>query len=317
MKNNSFNISKKKGVFIVLLTMLLMHSSYAQQDAQFTNYMYNTLSFNPAYAGSRGSSSFYLSQRSQWVGIDGAPTTNALSYHSPIGSSRVGFGLSFLNDAIGPVEENLVSLDFSYTINTSYDYKLAFGLRASAHMLNVDFTELNIFNPGDVLAQNNINNRFSPNIGVGLFWYSDRNYIGFSIPNLLETSHINKDLNSSVSAVSRERLHYHLTAGYLFDLSQDIVFKPALLSKFVSGAPLQVDVSANFQMYDRFTLGASYRVDAAVSFLTGFQLNKNWMLGYSYDFDTNNLSTYNSGSHEVFLRYEVFRNNNVKAPRFF
>ena len=317
MRNNSFNISKNKGVFIVFLTMLLMHSSYAQQDAQFTNYMYNTLSFNPAYAGSRGSSSFYLSQRSQWVGIDGAPTTNALSYHSPIGSSRVGFGLSFLNDAIGPVEENLVSLDFSYTINTSYDYKLAFGLRASAHMLNVDFTELNIFNPGDVLAQNNINNRFSPNIGVGLFWYSDRNYIGFSIPNLLETSHINKDLNSSVSAVSRERLHYHLTAGYLFDLSQDIVFKPALLSKFVSGAPLQVDVSANFQMYDRFTLGASYRVDAAVSFLTGFQLNKNWMLGYSYDFDTNNLSTYNSGSHEVFLRYEVFRNNNVKAPRFF
>lgn len=317
MKNNSLNISKNKGVFIVLLTMLLSHFSYAQQDAQFTNYMYNTLSFNPAYAGSRGTSSFYLSQRSQWVGIDGAPTTNALSYHSPIGSSNVGVGLSFLNDAIGPVEENLVSLDLTYTINTSYDYKLAFGFRASAHMLNVDFTKLNIFNPGDALAQNNINNRFSPNIGVGLFWYSENNYIGFSIPNLLETSHINKDLNSSVSAVSRERLHYHLTAGYLFDLSQDIVFKPALLSKFVSGAPLQVDVSANFQMYDRFTLGASYRVDAAVSFLTGFQLNKNWMLGYSYDFDTNNLSTYNSGSHEVFLRYEVFRNNNVKAPRFF
>ncbi|WP_299011988.1 type IX secretion system membrane protein PorP/SprF [uncultured Polaribacter sp.] len=317
MKNNSFNIGKNKVVFTVLLTMLLMHFSYAQQDAQFTNYMYNTLSFNPAYAGSRGSSSFYLSQRSQWVGIDGAPTTNALSYHSPIGSSKVGVGLSFLNDAIGPVEENLVSLDFSYTINTSYNYKLAFGLRASAHMLNVDFTKLNIFNPGDALAQNNINNRFSPNIGVGLFWYSENNYIGFSIPNLFETSHINRDLNSSVSAVSKERLHYHLTAGYLFDLSQDIVFKPALLTKFVSGAPLQVDVSANFQMYDRFTLGASYRVDAAVSFLTGFQINRNWMLGYSYDFDTNNLSTYNSGSHEVFLRYEVFRNTNVKAPRFF
>lgn len=317
MKNNSLNIIKNKGVFIVLLTMLLSHFSYAQQDAQFTNYMYNTLSFNPAYAGSRGTGSIYLSQRSQWVGIDGAPTTNALSYHSPIGSSGVGFGLSFLNDAIGPVEENLVSLDFSYTINTSYDYKLAFGFRASAHMLNVDFNKLNIFNPGDVLAQNNINNRFSPNIGVGLFWYSDRNYIGFSIPNLLETRHINRDLNSSVSAVSKERLHYHLIAGHLFDLSQDIVFKPAVLTKIVSGAPLQLDLSANFLMYDKFTLGASYRVDAAVSFLAGFQINRNWMLGYSYDFDTNNLSTYNSGSHEVFLRYEVFRNNNVKAPRFF
>lgn len=317
MKNNSLNISKNKGVFIVLLTMLLSHFSYAQQDAQFTNYMYNTLSFNPAYAGSRGTTSIYLSQRSQWVGIDGAPTTNALSYHSPIGSSNLGIGVSFLNDAIGPVEENLVSLDFSYTINTSYDYKLAFGLRASAHMLNVDFTKLNIFNPGDVLAQNNINNRISPNFGFGVFWYSDRNYIGFSIPNLLETRHINRDLNSSVSAVSKERLHYHLIAGHLFDLSQDIVFKPAVLTKIVSGAPLQLDLSANFQLYEKFTLGASYRIDAAVSFLAGLQLNSNWMLGYSYDFDTNNLSTYNSGSHEVFLRYEVFRNNNVKAPRFF
>ena len=305
---------KKIFTLIILVSSVL---GYAQQDAQFSNYMYNTLSFNPAYAGSRGTTSVYLSQRSQWVGLEGAPTTNALSYHSPIGSSKLGIGLSFINDAIGPVEENLVSLDMSYTINTSYDYKLAFGLRASAHMLNVDFTKLNAFNPGDVLAQNNVNNRISPNIGFGVFWYSDKSYLGFSIPNLLETKHINKDLNSSVSSVSKERLHYHFTAGYIFDLSENILFKPAVLTKIVSGAPLQLDVSANFQMYDKFTLGASYRVDAAVSFLGGFQLNQKWFLGYAYDFDTNNLSTYNSGSHEVFLRYELFRNYNVKAPRFF
>ena len=120
-----------------------------------------------------------------------------------------------------------------------------------------------------------------------------------------------------MSSVSKERLHYHFTAGYIFDLSENILFKPAVLTKIVSGAPLQLDVSANFQMYDKFTLGASYRVDAAVSFLGGFQLNQKWFLGYAYDFDTNNLSTYNSGSHEVFLRYELFRNYNVKAPRFF
>jgi type IX secretion system PorP/SprF family membrane protein len=279
--------------------------------------MYNTLSFNPGYAGSRGTSSIYLSQRSQWVGFDGAPTTNALSYHSPLGSSKVGIGLSILNDAIGAVEENMVSLDVSYTINTSYDYKLAFGLRGSAHMLNVDFMKLNIFNPDDELAQNNINNRFSPNLGVGLFWYSDKSYLGFSIPNLLETKHINRTLNSSVSSVSKERLHYHLTAGYVFDINENILFKPAILTKIVSGAPLQLDVSSNFQFYDRFTLGASYRVDAAVSLLAGFQVSPSWFLGYGYDFDTNSLSTYSSGSHEVFLRYEIFRNNNVKAPRFF
>ena len=302
---------------ITFIILLVASFCYSQQDTQFTNYMYNTLSFNPAYAGSRGTTSIYLSQRSQWVGLDGAPTTNSLTYHSPLGSSNLGIGINFLNDAIGPVQENLVSLDMSYTIQTSYDYKLAFGLRASAHMLNVDFTQLNIFNPGDVLAQNNINNRISPNFGFGMFWYSEKSYLGFSIPNLLQTKHINRDLNSSVSAVSKERLHYHLIAGHLFDLSQDIVFKPAVLTKFVSGAPLQVDVSANFLMYDKFTLGAAYRLDAAVSFLTGFQINRNWMLGYAYDFDTNNLSTYNSGSHEVFLRYEVFRTDKVRSPRFF
>lgn len=302
---------------ITFIIVLVASFSYSQQDTQFTNYMYNTLSFNPAYAGSRGTTSIYLSQRSQWVGLDGAPTTNSLTYHSPLGSSNLGIGINFLNDAIGPVQENLVSLDISYTIQTSYDYKLAFGLRSSAHMLNVDFTQLNIFNPGDVLAQNNINNRISPNFGFGMFWYSEKSYLGFSIPNLLQTKHINRDLNSSVSAVSKERLHYHLIAGHLFDLSQDIVFKPAVLTKFVSGAPLQVDVSANFLMYDKFTLGAAYRLDAAVSFLTGFQINRNWMLGYAYDFDTNNLSTYNSGSHEVFLRYEVFRTDKVRSPRFF
>jgi len=305
---------KKTATFIILLISGL---GYAQQDAQFTNYMYNTLSFNPAYAGSRGTTSIYLSQRSQWVGLDGAPTTNALSYHSPIGSSNLGLGLSILNDAIGPVKENLVSLDISYTIQTSYDYKLAFGLRASGHMLNVDFNKLSIFNPGDVLAQNNINNRISPNFGFGMFWYSEKSYLGFSIPNLLQTKHINKNFGRSVSSISKERLHYHLTAGYVFDLSQDILFKPALLTKIVSGSPLQVDVSANFQLYEKFTLGASYRMDAAVSFLAGFQLNRNWLLGYAYDFDTNNLSTYNSGSHEVFLRYELFRSDRVRSPRFF
>ena len=302
---------------VTLVFVLISGLSYAQQDAQFSNYMYNTLSFNPAYAGSRGTTSIYLSQRKQWVGLEGAPSTNSLSYHSPLGSSNVGIGLSLLNDAIGPVEENLISLDISYSIQTSYDSQLAFGLRASAHMLNVDFTQLNIFNPSDVLAQSNINNRVSPNIGFGMFWYSDKSYVGFSIPNLLETSHINKGLNSSVSSISKERLHYHFTAGHVFNISQDILFKPAILTKIVSGTPFQLDLSSNFQIYDKFTIGASYRLDAAVSFLGGFQINRNWLLGYAYDFDTNNLSTYNSGSHEVFLRYEIFRSNRVRSPRFF
>ena len=316
MQNNSLNTTGMKRVFIIAL-VLLSQISYGQQDTQFSNYMYNTLSFNPAYAGARGTSSFFLSQRSQWAGFEGAPRTNVLSFHSPLGSSKLGIGLTYLNDAIGATNENTVSLDMSYTINTSDTYKLAFGLRASGHMLNVNFRKLNIFDPGDVLALNNINNRFSPNIGVGLFWYSDKSYIGFSIPNLLETRHIKKNSTASVSSVSKERLHYHLTAGYVVELNKDFLLKPALLTKLVAGSPLQVDVSANVQMYEKFTLGASYRLDAAVSFLGGFQLNRSWFLGYAYDVDTTTLSTFNSGSHEVFLRYEVFRSDKVKRPRFF
>ena len=308
----------KKVLASIIFSFFAIAMLHAQQDAQYTNYMYNTMNINPAYAGSRGTMSVFGLHRTQWVGLEGAPTTNTFAIHAPFRDSNVGLGLSILNDAIGPSDETTISADFSYTIETSYTYKLAFGIRATAHLLNVDFTKLNIYDPNDVLAQYNIDNRFSPNFGVGAYWYSDNTYFGLSIPNMLETKHFDKgQAQYNATSVANERMHYHFIAGKVFDINSDIQFKPAFLAKIVEGAPLQLDLSANFLFQEKFTLGVAYRWDAAMSALAGFQVNDNWFIGYGYDMEVTKLANYNSGSHELFLRYEFSRKKQVASPRFF
>lgn len=305
--------------FLRLTLLLVGFSMYSQQDSQFTNYMYNTVTINPAYAGSRDVLSVFGLHRSQWVGLDGAPVTNAFSIHSPLTNSQLGVGLSVINDRIGPSDENSISADVSYTIPTSEKYKLAFGLKATANLLNIDFTKLKIYDTQDNLAQNNVDNKFSPNIGAGIYYYSDKSYFGISVPNFLETKHFDKNANSLASSTNAaERMHYYFVGGYVFDVAENIKFKPAFLSKIVAGAPLQVDISGNVLFYDKLTLGVAYRWDAAMSALAGFQISDSWFVGYGYDMEVTKLANYNSGSHEIFLRYELFKKiNKVVSPRFF
>jgi type IX secretion system PorP/SprF family membrane protein len=306
----------KKIFFVVFIVWL---PTFGQQDSQFTQYMYNTININPAYAGSRDVLSVFGLHRNQWVGLDGAPVTNTFAFHSPLNYKNLGMGMSIMNDRIGPSDENSVSVDLSYTVPTSSRYKLALGLKATAHFLNVDFTRLNIYNPGDVLAQNNIDNRFSPNVGAGIYFYSDDTYFGLSVPNFLETQHFDRGQPSfSQSSVASERMHYYFIMGKVFDISPEVVFKPAMLSKIIEGAPLQMDVSANFLFNQNFTLGIAYRWNAAASMLAGFQVTSNWFIGYAYDMETTRLASYNAGSHEFFLRYEFNKKSNrVINPRFF
>lgn len=308
----------KKRLLIFIVT-LVASSSYAQQDSQFTNYMYNTININPAYAGSRGVLSIFGLHRNQWVGLDGAPVTNTFSLNAPINNSNIGIGFSILNDRIGPSDENNISVDVSYSIKTSEKYKLSFGIKGTANLLNVDFTKLNIYNPGDNLAQYNVDNKFSPNVGAGVYFHSDKTYFGFSVPNMLETKHFDKDQTSfSAESVASERMHYYFIAGHVIDLNTSIKFKPALLTKIVNGAPLQLDMSANFLINNKFTAGLAYRWDAAFSALAGFQISDSWFIGYGYDMEVTKLANYNSGSHEIFLRYELFKNyDKVVSPRFF
>ncbi len=302
----------------IAVFLLLSVTSYAQQDSQFTQYMYNTININPAYAGSRESMNIFALHRTQWVGLDGAPVTNTASINTPINGSNLGLGVSIVNDKIGPSEENNISVDFSYKIYLSETYELSFGLKATANLLNVDFNKLSQYDPNDYLFQTNIDNKFSPNIGVGLYLHSDNTYFGLSAPNLLETKHFDRYTSKGNSLVAKEKINYYLIAGHVFDLTGDIKLKPSVLAKMVTGAPLQVDVSGNFMFSDKFVAGIAYRWSAAMSAMVGFQATDSWFIGYSYDLETTRLSNYNSGSHEIFLRYELFNKyDRIITPRFF
>lgn len=307
------------GIIIAISFCVGISSSVkAQQDAQYTQYMYNTLSINPAYAGSREVLSAVLLHRSQWVGVDGAPTTQTLSAHTPITKNLMGIGLNITNDAIGPSRQTYIDASYSYGIEVGRESQLNFGIKAGAHLLDVDYSKLDIFDNTDPNFQSNVDNKFSPQFGLGALLFAENYYVGLSVPNVLETKHFDQSNNSNSNTVAKERISYYLTGGYVFDLSSDLKLKPTLLTKMTEGAPLQVDVSANFLLYEKLTLGAAYRWDAALSGLLAFQFTDAWMLGFAYDTDTTKYTNYNDGSFEVFLRFELFKKyNKMLTPRFF
>ena len=301
-----------KTILTIICAFILQSMCYSQQDSQYTQYMYNTPLVNPAYAGSRETITAFLLHRNQWVGLDGAPVTNNFSINMPVGDSNFGVGLNFVNDEIGPVSENEFSVDLAYFIQVSENYKLSLGLKGTANLFHLDVNKLRVFDPTDPQFQN-MDTEFSPNVGAGLYLFSDKTYFGLSVPSFFESYRYN-DNNIEIT---KEKMHFYFIAGHVFTLSENIDFKPALLSKIVEGAPLQADVTANFLFFDKLTLGAAYRWDASVSALAGFQISDSWFIGYGYDLETTKLANYNSGSHEIFLRYEFFNRSRVSAPRFF
>lgn len=311
----------KKNIIITIVVLTFTIMLNAQQDAQYTQYMYNTIAVNPAYAGSRGVFSIAALHRSQWVGLDGAPNTQTLNFNTPV-SERVGIGLSIVNDEIGNGTNQDTYFDavFSYTVPTSEDGKLSFGLKAGGHFLNIDFNKLQNFR--EELVPNgldNVDRQFSPNFGAGVYYHTDKFYAGLSVPNFLNTEHFDGSGESN-TFVAEERMNWYLISGYVFDLNPNLKLKPAILLKAVKGAPLQADLSASFLINERFSLGAAYRWDAAISALFGFQLTDQFMLGLAYDREVTELgnTAFNDGSFEIFLRYEFLtRYKKVLTPRFF
>ncbi len=302
----------KKTVYILMFLLGLIAS--AQQEPQYTQYMYNPSVINPAYAGSLGYGSLFSLYRTQWIGLEGAPKTLNLSYHQPLENTSLGLGGNIVHDEIGPSTTTNLGLDISYTIAFENESRLAFGMRAGGQLLNIDYTKLNHYNPSDVSFRTNISNQFSPNIGVGLFYYNENSYVGLSVPMLLETKTYDEFAYSDVN----RRQHYYLSAGKVFDLTYDIKFKPAFVVKMVSGAPLQVDLTANFLVNDKFTAGVAYRWSAALSGLVGFKVSDRLMIGYGYDRETTRLANFNSGSHELFLQFDLFKiTQRIETPRFF
>ncbi|PRX57430.1 type IX secretion system PorP/SprF family membrane protein [Flagellimonas meridianipacifica] len=306
-------MSKKcKGILFPFFCLITLAAS-AQQDPQFTQYMYNTLSVNPAYAGSRGHLTALLIHRSQWIGINGAPTTQVLAVDGPMGNN-VGLGLVLSHDALGPSSEVFVDGNFSYTLQLDDDNrKLSFGLKAGGRLFNVDFNEGTIQNP-DVAFQNNIENKFFPTVGAGVYYHTKSSYLGLAVPNFFSEEHY----DGAEQEIATERLHYFLIGGKIIDLTPDLKFKPAFFVKWVPGAPVIADISANALLRETFNFGVAYRWDDSFSALLGVQISPDLSVGYAYDLTTSDLGDFTSGTHEIFLRYEFKTvEKRLKSPRFY
>ncbi|WP_410881683.1 type IX secretion system membrane protein PorP/SprF [Myroides sp. DW712] len=308
---------RKRSIYTLvcaILGLIFIPTAFAQQDPQYTQYMYNPSVINPAYAGSVSKLQFFGLYRTQWVGLEGAPKTAYLSATTPLNDSGLGMGFHFKNDHLGVMDQNSLAIDLAYTIDLDYQYKLAFGLKGTGSLLDVNYDKLHIYDGTDPIAGENISSKFSGNVGAGVYLYSDKAYVGISAPMILSSN----IYNDNDYKVMKEKTHFYLMGGYVFDINYMIQFKPAALVKVMTGSPLQVDLTANFWFYEKFTVGAAYRWDASVSGLAGFQVSKSLLIGYTYDADTSKLSKYHSGSHEIFMKFELFNNNRRKvAPRFF
>ena len=306
-------IKPLESYFILICSFITICAS-AQQDPEYTQYMYNTMAVNPAYAGSTGTLEATLLHRSQWVGISGAPETQSFSIHAPLRNEKVGLGLSVVNDKIGPSNELYLDGNFSYSLPLGYEKRLAFGLKAGMRMLNIDWSKGRYYDNTDVLLNQNIDNQMKLAVGAGVYYYTEKWYVGFSIPSFIQNDYYD-DVRESIDY---DRMHYYLMGGYVFDLNPNLKFKPAFLVKAVSGAPLTADISANFMIQEKFVIGGAYRTDDSVSILAGFQIAPSFYLGYAFDYTVGGLNKYNDGSHEIILRYQFVKNQSkIKSPRFF
>ncbi len=302
-----------------LLIVIFVHFGLvAQQDAQYTNYMYNTQIVNPAYVGNRGLTSINLLARTQWLDLEGSPKTSSVFLDTSFGKEdNVGLGLSISSDKIGPTAETMLNIDYAYSLNFLWS-KLTFGIKAGVNDLEVDYSKLNIASVNDPFITSS-KNRLKPRLGLGFYFNTDKYYLGFSSPNILKTKYYDdiKISNTSFSTVS-DRNHYYAIAGYVFDLTSNIKVKPATLLKIVRGSPLQWDLSANFLINYNITLGISSRLDSSFSALAGFQLSDSFFVALAYDYSTTQLRQFNDGTYEIIIRLDLFNSQGkILTPRFF
>ncbi|MDO1502042.1 type IX secretion system membrane protein PorP/SprF [Winogradskyella maritima] len=285
-----------------------------QQDPQYTQYMYNMAVLNPAYAGSDEGISLGLLYRNQWTGFDGAPETATLFGHSKLGG-HLGLGLSLIADELGPVKETNLYADIAYQLKLDDTHHLGLGFKVGATFHDIGLNNLTVFDPNDPFFSENVNST-TPNLGAGAFLYSDSYYLGVSIPNLLESVH----LNANGSQLGTERQHLFITGGYVFELTKTLKLKPSFLVKSAFNASTSFDINLNALFYEKLELGASYRYDDSVSALVNFAITIDLKIGYAYDAITSRLRPFAPSSHEIFVTYRFLtkpKDRRIKSPRFF
>jgi len=294
--------------------VLIACTGSAQQDPLFSQYMFNTLAFNPAYAGSADVFTVMALSRHQWVGFEGAPSTQTLLAHSPLPMENMALGLSLLTDKVGPTRQTSAYADYAYRIRTSADTRLAFGLKGGVNLYQGDIAALTSVDPDN--ASVNIKGKVLPNFGFGLFWHGPRYYAGVSVPKLLENE---IDVTDGAALVTDSEVrHYFLMGGYVLDIDRQLKFKPSMMLRLVQGAPLSLDLNANFLLRDRIWFGAMYRLGDSFGLLGQYQVNDQFRIGYAFDLTTSRLGAYNAGTHEIMLNYDLrFVKGRTISPRYF
>ncbi len=300
--------------WMIVLLILASTAVNAQQEPTYTQYMFNTQTINPAYAGTWEALGFMVLAREQWTGIKNAPSTQTLSFQNLHKNDKVGYGVSIINDKFGLEKRLSVFGDYSYLVQVNEKIKLRLGLKAGFSSYSNNLNSYNILDENDPFFQGEIDQKFIPNFGVGAFLYQDNFYAGISLPKIVKNELKNNFNNYSSQAEMR---HFYFMGGYVFDLAEKLKFKPAILGKIVPGAPLQIDFTGNFLIAERVWLGAMYRTGDAFGFQAQWLINNGLRLGYSVDFTTSQLQGYQNGTHEIMVSYEVSKIKDEIKRRYF
>ncbi len=308
-----------KKILMTLSFGLIGMCGFAQQDAMFTHYMFNTQAINPAYAGTRDALTITGLHRSQWVGFEGAPVTQTLTGHTPIFNDQLGVGLSIINDKIGPINTTSFYADFAYKFQVSDKGKLSFGLKGGVNLMSGNLSTLELDQGGDNAFANNIESQLLPNFGFGAYYYEDRWYVGLSTPKLMEND-FKSNTTTGGTDIAGEKRHYFLIGGAVFDLNKNLKLKPTTFIKVTAGAPIEADLTALLLINDKLWTGPMFRTGDALGALLGYQFTDALAASYSFDWSyTNTTFKYNGGSHEIMLRYDFFHNEKqkIRSPRYF
>lgn len=302
-----------KKTYLIFSFLLLAFSASAQQQAMFTQYMFNGLMLNPAYAGSHEAISLTAVGRRQWVGFEGAPNTETISIHAPVRRGKVGVGFYFINDNIGVTSENSFFGSASYRIKLNKGY-LAMGLQFGLLNHRSDFNRLNILDETDPNLTGTVLDVLKPNVGAGIYYNTNRFYVGLAVPHLLTNDFTSND----GEIVYDQARHYFMTAGFVSDITHFLKFKPSILVKAVEGAPVELDMNANFLLNDVLWVGGGYRSFDSFHLMTQLQLTNQFAVGYTYDMSVTGLRQENAGTHELMLNYRFnFNRKKVVTPRYF
>ncbi len=300
----------------VIVIVMSASKLFGQQEPQYTQYMFNMMSVNPAYTGTREALNALMLSRLQWVGVKGAPNSHTFALHTPIKDKRIGLGASVISDNIGPVTNTYINLNYAHRVKLNEKITLSLGLKGGIYNYYVGLTDLSL-NEQDLSFQQDYKKNFQPNLGAGAYLYTKDYYVGLSVPKLIKTEL--EEIGISDGLKSELKRHFFITGGYIYELNPEWKLKPSTIIKMVEGAPPSVDITAQALYMDKFWMGTTYRVGDALAFLFEVQATHQLMVGYSYDVTLSGMSNVSNGTHEILISFDFagFTNDKVKSPRYF